>query len=147
MRRSEHPGELLAHEGAQERLLAGRQLGPDGSAQQTAQDPVGVDGLEKDLLRPVKGGERGASRELGGFLGLKRILAGRRRGREEQNQNRESGEGGGASRPPPGNAQYPVAVSVELGRANTLSVIGTLPMRSSSPSRRAIGEESLMPLT
>ena len=96
----------------------------------------------------MKGGERGASRELGGFLGLKRILAERRRGGEEKNQNRESGEGGGgASRPRPRNAQYPVAVSVELGRANTLSVIGTLPMRSSSPSRRAIGEESLMPLT
>ena len=78
MRRREHPRELLAHERAQERLLARRQLGPDGSSEQAAQDPVGIDGFEKDFLRPVKCGERRASRELGGFLGLKRILAERR---------------------------------------------------------------------
>ena len=95
----------------------------------------------------MDGRERGASSELRRFFGLKRFLSRRRRRGEEEGEDRERGESGAAQRQRPPRAQYPVAVSVELGRANTLSVIGTLPMRSSSPSRRATGDESLIPLT
>ena len=147
MRRSESPRELLAHQGPKERLLARSQLRPNVSAEKAAQDSVGVDGLEKDFLRPVKGGERGPSSELGGFFGLEHVLARNRQGRKEETESEGGEDAANAHRPRPAGVQYPVAVSVELGRANTLSVIGTLPMRSSSPSRRATVDESLVPLT
>ncbi len=89
----------------------------------------------------MKGGKRRAPRELGRFLGLGGVLGGRRRRSEEESEAREGGERD------PFSAQYPVAVSVELGRAKTLSVIGTLPIRSSSPSRRATVADSRIPLT
>ncbi len=111
-------GKVLARHVAQQALLARREAEPHGAADEAAQDGVGVDRVEEDLRRPVQGGERGAPREVGGFLG---VGTGGLRQRRRRQGGRSEADPEKEDRRPAANTerrdQCPVAVSVKSGFA------------------------------
>ena len=110
--------EVLARDGPEQLALALGQSGPDGAAEQAAQDPVPVEGFEEDLRRSVQRRQRSAPREVGSLLGLGRVgcfLCEEARSGQERPGNRE--ENAGLRARPRCPDQCPVAVSVEPGRA------------------------------